>query len=304
MPEPSISNHFGLSPTPVPTDTLVPPITTETSIATGMPASVTPGTPTSLVQKIGEIARGTFFGGAPSGEALPTATPTPTPSPVSTPIATALPPIEPSSTAEFTFPPSVPSTPTEIPATIAAVPTTEPTPTLTPVSSVPPEAAIPIVPISGPQVIVPPEFGGPSDVPEPPTLLSNTFPAPEPFAPTAPTQSEIMPSGAPVEQLPSIEEKIASLPDTIQLEDGSNPFAATLELMERETGRELTREEHKRLLPIVYQLCVENQLAVPVWELQGKPPTTGSQLNYSDSVKKAILDLAANLKQNPQIIGQ
>lgn len=282
MPEPSISNPFGLSPTPVPTDTLVPPIITETPIATGIPTPVTPGTPTSLVQKLGAMARGTFFGGAPSA-----------------------------------------AIPNETPATIVAAPNTEPTPTLTPVSSVPP---------SDPQVIVPPGFGEPSleeyvgtpqpttpavpepvpaapvapepvipPTPEPPTLAAepSTPAVPEPV----PTPSEITLPGAFVEQPPSIEEKIASLPDTISLEDGSNPFAATLKLVEKEAGRELTREEHQELLSIVYQLCFENQLAVPAWGLQGIP-ATGSTISYSNSVKEALLNLAAKIKQNPQLISQ
>lgn len=305
MPEPIATDPFGLP-----------------QVEQGGPSGAPTPTPGQIGQglgeKVGEVWRGIFNRPlAPTQEALSipnqaAASITPSAIDASTPTPAPIPPIEP--TAGSTFAPSVTETPNETPATIAATPTTEPSPTLTPVSSVPPEAATPTVPISNPQVIVPPEFGEPSDVPEPapaapvapepvipptpepPTLLSNTFPATEPFAPTAPAQSEVMPSGAPVEQPPSIEEEIASMPDTIPLIDGSNPLAVTLELAEKKAGRKLTPEEHQKLLLIVYRLCSENDMAVEEWGLQGKIPkntTGGFPLKYSSSVKEAILKLAA-----------
>lgn len=267
----------------------------------------------NAIQRLGAFAKETlpFFKGAPSSSGLPSveATATATVPIISADEAARIALGEPPA-AETPAPAEVP---TEYPQMdlperdiydVAQAPAQPPAPAPAATAPVPaapsPEVGTPLPPLPAApgEVLLPPQ---PPVAPAAP-LSPDIVQAPTAEPPTAAAPPEPPPAAAPeiqtnqvadIEPPPSISEKIASLQNTIFLENGSNPWATTSQYLEQALSREPTPAE---IMEVTKAVCRTSGINVPEWGIQGQFLHTrlpvGFQLNFDDSVKGVIEKIA------------
>ncbi len=222
-------------------------------------ATATPTTtPTATVTAIPtETPTPITEAGAAVTTPLPTLTETPTPAPTGTPIPTEIPqPVTPDAAPE-------------------AVTTAEPALVTPAVEAAVTPAAPEVPPSPQPSVVTPPA----AVLPETPTAVVTE----PPVADVTSTLPDKLPIPA----------ELDSLPDTLPLQSGSNPWATTSTYLENALGRKPTNAE---ILQVTKQLCLKSGIAVPEWGVPGQTLHTrlpvGFKLNFDESVKSVIEKLA------------